>query len=363
MSEKVVLTDLTFHGLEDFLASLGEPKYRARQIWRWLYQALATDFSEMTDLPLPLRRRLASVAAIGSLKAVTEQRSKDGLTRKVLFELCDGRTIESVLMLYEDRRTVCVSSQVGCALGCVFCATGHAGLVRQLRPGEIVEQVLHFARLLRDSGQEITNVVFMGMGEPFANFEGLKRAVEILHDPEGFNLGARRMTVSTAGLVPQIRLFAGWDMPVGLAVSLHAPTDDLRNRLVPINRKYPLRELIEAVRYYIQRTNRQVTFEYAMINGINDGLREARQLARLLKGLLAHVNLIPLNPVEGSPFRPSSKERILAFQAELNRVGISSSLRIERGVDIQAACGQLRQAIQGKKARLDVGGQRKGDAA
>jgi 23S rRNA (adenine2503-C2)-methyltransferase len=339
---KVLLLDLTYNELEEFLASWDEPSYRADQIWGWLYRALAADFQEMTNLPKGLRERLAEAACLRTMKPLEKRVSADGLTRKELFALRDGQTIESVLMHYERRHTACISTQVGCALGCAFCATGQGGLVRNLTAGEIVEQVLYFARSLKSEDEQITNVVLMGMGEPLANYEATWQAIETLTHDDGFNLGARRITISTVGLVPGIRRLAEERKQIGLAVSLHAPTDELRDELVPVNRRYPLAQLMAACRHYVERTRRRISFEYALIQGINDSPAQARQLAHLLDGLLCHVNLIPLNPIPESPYQPSSRDRVLSFQAELNRSKVSNTLRVERGADIRAGCGQLR---------------------
>lgn len=340
--DKTPLLDLTYIQLTGLLTSWGEPAYRADQIWRWLYRSLVTDFREMTTLPKGLRVRLAEATLLRTMKPLEEQRAADGLTRKVLFALRDNQTIESVLMHYERRHTACISTQVGCPFGCVFCATGQSGFVRNLAAGEIVEQVLCFARFLKAKGERLTNVVFMGMGEPLANCEAIWQAIETLTYNEGFDLGARRITISTVGLVPGIRRLAEEGAQIGLAISLHAPTDELRDKLVPINRRYPLTQLMAACRHYVERTGRRISFEYALMYGINDSLEQARQLAQLLDGLLCHVNLIPLNPVPESPYQPSPRGRILAFQAELNRSKVSNTLRVERGTDIQAGCGQLR---------------------
>ncbi|MBC8493139.1 MAG: 23S rRNA (adenine(2503)-C(2))-methyltransferase RlmN [Chloroflexi bacterium] len=342
MPGEILLLDLTYDQLKELLVSCGEPAYRADQIWRWLYRSLASDFQEMTNLPKGLRERLAEATLLRTMKPLKERGSADGLTRKVLFALRDDQTIESVLMHYERRHTTCISTQVGCALGCVFCATGQSGFVRNLTPGEIVEQVLYFAHLLKAEGERLTNVVLMGMGEPLANYEATWQAIETLTHDDGFNLGARRITISTVGLVPGIRRLAREGTQIGLAVSLHASTDELRDKLIPINRRYPLAQLMAACRHYAERTGRRISFEYALIHGINDSPEQARQLAHLLAGLFCHVNLIPLNPVPESPYQPSPRGRILAFQAELNRLKVPNTLRVERGVDIQAGCGQLR---------------------
>jgi 23S rRNA (adenine2503-C2)-methyltransferase len=337
--------------LERWLREVGEPPFRAKQLYHWLYGALAADFSAMANLPKPLREKLARLAVVDVLAPVAETLSHDRLTRKALLRLPDGASIESVLMIYRPtsesraRRTVCVSTQAGCAVGCPFCATGMAGLLRNLTCGEIVAQVLHFARQLRalyGPQDGVTNVVFMGQGEPLANLEAVWAAVEQLNSPYGFNLGARHMTISTVGLVPQIRALADKPLQVGLAISLHAPDDDLRSRLVPMNKRYPIAPLLEACREYVARTNRRITFEYALMAGVNDSPAQASQLASLLHGLLCHVNLIPLNDVAGSPFRAPTRDAVLAFQTTLQRKGVIATVRAEKGGHIDAACGQLR---------------------
>jgi 23S rRNA (adenine2503-C2)-methyltransferase len=343
--------------LSDLVLSLGEPSYRADQVYTWLYQSLVTRFEEMSNLPKPLRQRLAQRAHLQRLTALEETFSGSGLTRKVLFGLPDGETIESVLMLYEGRQTVCLSTQVGCPVGCPFCATGQGGFERNLTSGEIVEQVLYFARGLRAKDQRVSNVVFMGMGEPLLNYDATWQAVERLTDSRGYNLGARRLTISTAGVVPGIRRLAGEGLQVGLAVSLHAPRDDLRRTLVPLARRYPLSELLSACRSYVEQTGRRVTFEYALLYDVNDSLQQARQVAHLLSGLLCHVNLIPLNPTADCSWRPSTRERALAFQRELQRLGIGSTIRQRRGLDIDAGCGQLRsRALQTSRGASSVRG-------
>jgi len=339
---RLALTNLTFDELQAWVISLGEPAYRAQQIRQWLYQGLAHSFAEMTTLPLSLRQRLAEVATISAGQPQASLVSPDGLTEKVLLALPDGSTIESVLMRYEGRQTVCVSTQVGCPIGCTFCATGRSGYVRNLSAGEIVDQVLYFARQLKERGLQVTNVVVMGMGEPFLNYSATWQALTTLHDPKGFALGARHMTLSTAGIVPGIERMAKEPLQVGLAVSLHAPNDALRNQLVPINRKYPLGMLIPACQRYTEETGRRITFEYALIDGVNDAPALARELAALLKGMLCHVNLIPCNPGSGGECRPSSRQRVLAFQKQLKQAGIPNTLRVGRGIEIQAGCGELR---------------------
>ena len=340
--QEISLLDLNREELGELIASFGEPAYRASQIYGWLYRSLATDFSQMTNLPKILREELAQSAYIPTLKPLEELVSSSGLTRKVLFELRDGETIESVLMLYQRRQTVCVSTQVGCAFGCPFCATGQTGFTRNLSAGEILEQVLHFARFLREKGEHLTNVVFMGMGEPLANYDATWQAIGRLHDPEGFGLGSRRLTLSTVGLVPGIERLSQESLPIGLAISLHSADNSLRDELVPINRKYPLGELMGACRKYVERTGRRLTIEYVLIDGINDTPWHAWKLAELLQSLPCHINLIPLNPTPDPTFRPSPRKKALAFQAELDRSNVQYTFRLGRGLDIQAGCGQLR---------------------
>jgi 23S rRNA (adenine2503-C2)-methyltransferase len=342
MSTNVLLTDLSLDELLSWVDGQGQPAYRASQLFGWIYRSLVSDFDAMTNLPLILRQQLAELATIQSLRPLDTIVSANGLTSKTLFELRDGETIEAVLMRYEGRRTVCISSQVGCSIGCPFCATGQSGFTRNLSTGEIVDQVLYFARLLKEQDLSITNVVLMGMGEPLANYDAMWGAIKLLNDPRGFGLGSRRFTVSTAGLLPAISRLAQEELSVGLAVSLHAANNALRDRLVPVNRRYPLSQLITACREYAERTGRRVTFEYALIDGINDSPSQAEELGQLLQGVMCHVNLIPLNPTEDCDYQPSSRGRVLAFRRALNRVGVPNTARLERGVDIQAGCGQLR---------------------
>ena len=344
-SERIRLLDLTREQLRQQLAAWGQPAYRAEQIRQWLYRRVAADPAEMTDLPAELRRRMAEEAQVQLMEPAVETASRDGLTTKTLFRLVDGQLIEAVLMRYDRRRTVCISSQAGCAMGCAFCATAQMGLQRNLTPGEIVDQVLYFERWLRthltDAGG-ISNIVVMGMGEPLANYTNLWRALHDLVEADGFGLGARHITVSTVGLVPGIDRFAEEPLQVNLAVSLHSPNDDLRSQLVPINLRYPIAEVMAACRRYVDRTHRRITFEYALMRNVNDSRSLAEELAALLQGLLCHVNLIPLNPVAGSPFQPSRREDADAFVAILRSHGIATTLRARRGIDIDAGCGQLR---------------------
>ncbi len=343
------LLGLSPDALAEQLRRWGEKPFRARQIYRQLHVNLAADAAEMTDLPAALRARLAAEARIGTLTRAAVHEGDGGLTRKALFKLADGSPVETVLMVYEDRATVCVSSQSGCPMACVFCATGRLGFLHDLTPGQIVEQVYWAARILRHSSfdlRALTNVVFMGMGEPFNNYANWRAAVEILHDPDGFNLGARSYTVSTAGLVPGIRKLADDPLPINLAVSLHAPDDATRTALMPVNRSFPIRALLDAVRDYTEKTNRRVSFEYVLLQEKNDFPAQADELGRLLRDsgirpALMHVNLIPWNPVPGAPLGRSHRRRVLAFQEALRRHAVPCTVRVERGVDIGAACGQL----------------------
>jgi len=339
------LLELSYADLKEKLSDWGEPSYRADQIWQWLYQHLATDFAEMTNLSKRLREKLAVRYCLWPLTPVDEQVSRDKLTRKVLFALPDGNTIETVLMHYHRRHTVCVSTQVGCPIGCAFCATGRSGFARNLTAAEIIAQVLFFARELRQQGRRVTNIVLMGMGEPLLNYEATWQAITRWTDERGFNLGARHITLSTVGHVPGIRRLSREPLQIGLAISLHAPTDELRNKLVPINRRYPLAQLMAACRYYVEQTRRRVTFEYALIDGVNDTLGHASRLADLLKGLKAHVNLIPLNPIPEYPYQPSPQWRVEGFAQVLARRHIPHTIRLRRGLDIEAGCGQLRRRM------------------
>jgi 23S rRNA (adenine2503-C2)-methyltransferase len=366
VTDRIALYDLSYRELSDLLASWGEPRFRAAQVWGWLYRSLVDDVEQMGNLPRALRERLAAETVLNLLEPLAEEQSLSGQTHKVLFRLADGNTVESVLMLYDERRTACISSQVGCGMACTFCATGQGGLARNLSSGEILAQVLHFARELRameieraDAAgerarldeQPVTNLVFMGMGEPLANYDATWKAIETLGDERGYNLGARRITLSTVGLVPGIRRLAEEGLPVNLAVSLHAADDELRNRLVPVNRRYPLHALLPAVRDYAAKTGRRVTIEYALIDGVNDSVEQARRLAVLLEGLLCHVNLIPLNPTPGVALQPSPREQVDAFRNELEWAGIAATVRMRRGIDIEAGCGQLRRREAGESRR------------
>jgi 23S rRNA (adenine2503-C2)-methyltransferase len=352
------ITNLTVKQIKDLVISLDEPAYRAKQLLGWVYRKLAVSWDEMTDLPLSFRQKLAAQTNLHTLTPRHEVKAKDG-TVKILFSLPDGKTVETALMKFKavdgrHRYTVCVSTQVGCPIGCPFCATGQQGFERNLTPGEIIDQVLYFARWLKDNskgieGEKIDNIVFMGMGEPLANYDALWQAIETLNSADTFGLSARSMTISTSGLIPGIKRLGGEKMQVGLAISLHAPDDKLRNQLVPVNKKYPLDKLIPACREYFTQTGRRVSFEYALFDGVNDSLTQAQELADLLQGLNCHVNLISANSTANQTLRQSPPSQVLAFQQELKNRGINCTLRQSRGQDIDAGCGQLRSRFLAQK--------------
>src|SRR6266550_4231671 len=366
--KKTDLLAFTLPQLQQWLVERDEAPFRAKQVYSWLYQHLATDFSAMTNLPRALRQRMVEEATLGPMIVRSELHSKDDRTRKILLELADGKLIESVLMLYpplgenSPRATVCVSTQAGCAFGCTFCATGQMGFDRHLSAGEIVAQVLFFARELRADPwtaaglpgsvpiDHITNIVLMGMGEPLHNYDNVLQALRILNSADGFNLGARHMTVSTVGLVPAIRKLSQEPLQVNLAISPHAPTNELRGQTMPVNRKYPLQELLAACQDYFETTKRQVTFEYVLPSGMNDTAGDAPQLGELLAPLkqYAHVNCIPVNATSAS-YKAPGPEAIRAFRDILFEHGVSNSVRAERGDDIAAACGQLRTRFEKKR--------------
>ena len=331
---------------------LGQPKYRATQVMRWLYERRVKAFSEMTDLPASLRSALDQEFLFDELKSMRKLGSAD-TTRKFLFELGDGSLIETVLIpaspaLYgetSDRRTLCVSSQVGCAYGCKFCASGLEGWSRNLHAGEIVDQLLKVEEL---SGEKVNNIVFMGMGEPLANFQSLLRAISIINSPWGIGLGARHITVSTSGLAPQIKALADQPLQIRLAISLHGATDEVRSQIMPVNRKYNLNTLLEACDYYADRKKQRISFEYILIEEVNDTKEQAHALVQHANRLEAKVNLIPYNTVEGLPWKRPSLRRQDAFLEILKRSGVSATIRREKGHDIEAACGQLR--LQAKRS-------------
>jgi 23S rRNA (adenine2503-C2)-methyltransferase len=353
---KPFLFDLSIEELTEIITSFGEPKFRAKQVWEQAYKKLASSFDEMSDVPKKLREKLKEEIDFTHLNPHIDLLSGDGHTRKILFDLPDNTRgsksqVETVLMGYTTRRTACISTQAGCALGCTFCATGQGGLQRNITSGEIVEQVLFFDRVLNKKDDKLTNLVFMGMGEPFANYKEVMKAVDTLTNPDGYNFGARRITISTVGLVPMIEKFADENRQVNLAVSLHAATDDLRESMLPVNKRYPIKDLMLACRDYIYKTNRRISFEWALIDGVNDTPYQAAEFARLAKGMLCHVNFIPLNPTKGYSGHESKQKRINEFREILDKAGIPNTLRIRRGIDINAGCGQLRQEADAKEPK------------
>ena len=331
------IKDLTLDELRNEMSALGEPPYRAVQAFTRLYKRGALCFDQFAEFPKPLREKMAGRFAIGrlELEGVFEARDQ---TRKYLFRLADGEFIESVLITSSSRQTVCLSTQVGCKFGCVFCASGRRGFVRDLTPSEITGQVLYLRDILEIG---LTNVVFMGMGEPLDNLLNLEKAVRILNAPEGLGLAARRMTVSTSGLVPGIERLAAMGLPINLSISLHAPTDAQRNRLMPVNKKYPLVVLLRAGEEYRTKGGRMITFEYVLLAGVNDTAGDAERLARIVRRLRAKVNLIPFSPIPGLEFAPPSEAAQLRFLQALEKGGARATLRQSKGKDIQAACGQL----------------------
>ena len=345
--QKVAISELTVKDLQDVLTDWGEPAFRARQILDWVYRKPITDFSSMSNLSPKLRERLDSEFLFQSVTPVTEVTSRDGTTLKVLLRLGDGLTIESVLMLYDKRRTVCVSSQVGCGFGCPLCATGASGFERNLTPAEIIDQVLYFSRRLKETGQAVSNMVFMGMGEPLVNFEAVWQAIESLTSPELLGLGARHIVVSTVGIPAGIKKLGRKKLQVGLAVSLHAPTNDLRDKLVPPNRMYPLDMLIPECKRYVEATRRRITFEYTIIKDVNDSVQLAIELGNLLRGLNCFVNIIPVNVSGHIGFSPPHRARIKAFSDTLMHHHVANAVRLKRGLDIDAGCGQLRMRVEG----------------
>lgn len=342
--ERLNLYDLDGAALGDLLSDWGYSTYHAGQVWDYLYRQKVQSVSEMDDLRPELRHLLHERTCLSQPQCVQEQESGDG-TRKYLLQFSDGQTVETVLMPYRDRYTVCISTQSGCALGCVFCATGQMGFERHLSPGEIVTQVLFAQHVAATSpaSRELRNVVLMGMGEPLHNYEATMTAINILTDDTGLAFGPRYITLSTVGLAPAIRRMADEECPVNLAVSLHGATDEERNALVPIGRRWPLADLMGACRYYTEKRNRRIFFEWTLIAGKNDTAEQAQALGQLLQGMDAHVNLIPLNPTQEYDGQASKPQAIDRFQEILRRYGLPSTVRRRRGIDIDAGCGQLRE--------------------
>ena len=336
------IKSMTREELGAAFAAMGQPRFRAGQVFAWLHRGVRS-FDEMTNLPKALREQLAGQYELTAPAVARKQVSaKDG-TIKYLWRLGDGHCVESVLMRYHHGNTVCISSEVGCAMGCAFCASTKGGLVRRLRPSEMLDQVL-FTGL--DSGAPVSNIVLMGIGEPLDNYDNVRRFLALVNDPEGMNIGMRHISLSTCGLVPGIDRLAEEDLQLTLSVSLHAPDDALRSSMMPVNRRYPIDELLAACKRYFEKTGRRISFEYAMIDGRNDTPEMAQLLIRRLRGLPAHVNLIPLNRIEESPLQPSTRQAVAAFQKALDDAGITATVRRTLGSDIDASCGQLRKKYE-----------------
>ena len=328
------IKDYNISELKKELENLGEKPYRAEQIFKWLYKENVTSFDEMTDLSLDLREKLKKEYSICIFKILTKQVSKDG-TVKYLFDVLDGNAIETVVMEYKYGRTICVSSQIGCKMGCKFCASTGIEFARNLTSGEIVEELL---AVERDLNIKISNIVFMGIGEPLDNFDNVMKAIEIINYPKGLGIGARHISISTSGIVPKIYEIADRDLQCTLSISLHAANDEKRSSMMPINNRYNIEELMKACRYYIEKTNKRISFEYALAKDNNDNLKSAEELVHLLKGMLCHVNLIPINKIEGGAYSKSSNKSIIEFRDYLNSRGITATIRRELGSDIDAAC-------------------------
>ena len=333
------IKDYTLDELKEELKEIGEKPFRAEQIYKWLYEARVSDFDEMTNLSLELREKLKQIYEIKEFKILKKQEASDG-TRKYLFDVLDGNAIETVLMEYHHGFSICVSSQIGCKMGCKFCASTGIPFARNLSSGEIIEQIM---AVERDANVRISNIVFMGIGEPLDNYENVIKAIRIINNPKGLNIGARHISISTSGIVPKIYQLAEENIQCTLSISLHATSNEKRSSMMPVNNAYPIEELMKACKEYIKKTNRRISFEYALAKDNNDNLQDAKELVKLLKGMLCHVNLIPINKIENGKFDKSSNENIMKFRDYLNDHGIVATIRRELGSDIDAACGQLRR--------------------
>lgn len=333
------IKDYNLDELKEEFIKIGEKSYRAEQVFKWLYQEEVTSFDDMTNLSLELREKLKKEFTLNNFKILKKQESVDG-TKKYLFDVLDGNAIETVLMEYHHGKTICVSSQIGCKMGCKFCASTGIKFIRNLTSGEIVEQIL---AVQRDEKTKISNIVFMGIGEPLDNYDNVLKAISILNNPKGLNIGARHISISTSGIVPKIYELADRDYQFTLSISLHATNDEKRSKMMPINNKYNIEELMKACKYYIKKTNKRISFEYALAKDNNDNLEDAKELVKLLKGMLCHVNLIPINKIENGQYIKSTNENIIKFRDYLNANGITATIRRELGSDIDAACGQLRR--------------------
>ncbi len=333
------IKNYTFEELKEELKELGEKPFRAEQIFRWLYIEKVKSFDEMTNLSIELREKLKQNYTMCNFNIIKKLESIDG-TKKYLFDVLDENAIETVLMEYHHGKTICVSSQIGCKMGCKFCASTGIPFVRSLTAGEIVEQLI---AVEQDTGDRISNIVFMGIGEPLDNYDNVIKAIHIINHPKGLNIGARHISISTSGLVPRIYDLANENIPCTLSISLHATNNEKRSAMMPVNNAYKIEELIQACKDYIKVTNRRISFEYALAKDNNDNLEDAKELVKLLKGMLCHVNLIPINKIENGKYTKSTNENIIKFRDYLNDHGIVATIRRELGSDIDAACGQLRR--------------------
>ncbi|MGM9932460.1 23S rRNA (adenine(2503)-C(2))-methyltransferase RlmN [Pradoshia sp.] len=348
--EKPSIYSLQLDELKEWLEQNGEKAFRASQIYEWLYEKRVSSFEDMTNLSKGLRTKLAESFTLTTLNTLIQQTSKDG-TIKFLFELHDGYSIETVLMRHDYGNSVCVTTQVGCRIGCTFCASTLGGLKRNLEAGEIVAQVVKVQQALDELGERVSSVVIMGIGEPFDNYDNMMSFLRIINHDKGLNIGARHITVSTSGIVPKIYKFADEKLQINFAISLHAPNTELRSKLMPINRAYKLPQLMEAVKYYVDKTGRRITFEYGLFGGENDQVEHAEELAALIKGLKCHVNLIPVNYVPERDYVRTPKEQIKLFEDTLKKHGVNVTTRREQGHDIDAACGQLRAKERKEETR------------
>ncbi len=336
---KVALKNFTEAQMKDFMKTIGEKPFRGSQIFSWIYRG-AKSFDDMNNIPKGLRDKLEQVSYIGNIEMELKLESKKDGTKKYLFELKDGNIIETVMMDYESRVTVCVSNQVGCRMGCRFCASTIDGLVRNLEPWEILDQIM---KIQEDTGKRVSNIVLMGSGEPLDNFENTKKFLEIVNDENGLNIGYRHITLSTCGIAPKMHELADLGLPINLALSLHSPYDESRKEIMPVANAYSIKEILDACRYYIAKTNRRVTFEYALIKDVNDSEKDAQALSKLLKGMLCHVNIIPINKVEERDFEKPDKTFVYKFRDNLEKNNIPATVRMSMGSDISGACGQLRR--------------------
>ena len=348
--DKTDIRSMYLPELKEMLKSLGQPSFRADQLFRWL-QSGVTDFSDMTNIPKSLRDKLSETAYIADVKIVKRYASQLDETVKYVYELFDGEYIESVLMKYEHGYTVCVSTQVGCRMGCSFCASGINGLTRNLTASEILAQI---TAAERDNGIRVSNIVMMGMGEPLDNFENSVRFLKLASDENGLNIGLRHISLSTSGVVNGIKRLKEYNLPITLSISLHAPNDEIRSSIMRVNKKWNIKELLSACREYQRVTTRRISFEYALIDGVNDSDSCAEQLARILKGIMCHVNLIPANPVKENTFKKPDRNKILRFKERLAANGVNATVRRTLGADIDASCGQLRKRVKEGESIADI---------